>query len=465
MAIEVLRLAKRLSHRCKLMANDAAIELQGVGKRYVVYTRPIDRLLQSLFPGSRRFGSEFWALRDVSISIRRGETLGIIGPNGSGKSTLLKVICGTTHPTFGTVSTNGRIGALLELGAGFNGDFTGRENAYLSGLLHGLSKQQIDRKLSSIESFAELGEFFDRPVKSYSSGMYVRLGFAVIAHLDIDTLVVDEALAVGDAYFVQKCMRFIRSFQQRGTIIFVSHDAAAVVSLCQRALWMDHGNVRAIGSAKDLTEAYLGDTIARLQGESPSNLSPKQTVVTDRIEPNLGPAIPESLRSADSALNFLDGFAFDPNAPSFGRGGARIHDVRLENSAGRPITSINGGEIVTLLVSSKVLEPLAKPIIGFIVKDRLGQGLFSENTCTRYSDYPVASEAGDTLEARFTFRMPILPVGDYAIAVAVADGSQFDHVQHHWIHEALCFRSLTSSVSTGLVGIPMLDVNMMRKGT
>jgi len=441
---------------------DAVIEIESVSRRFDVYEKPVDRLLQAFWRGQRRFGKEFWALRNVSASIRRGETLGVIGPNGSGKSTLLKIICGTLTPTDGRVVIHGRVAGLLELGAGFNTDFTGRENVYMSGHLHGMSRTAIDDRMSSIEAFAEIGEFFDRPVKTYSSGMYVRLGFALIAHLDADILVVDEALAVGDAYFVQKCMRFIREFQKRGTIVFVSHDSGAVVSLCDRALWLDHGSVRQLGPAKDVSEAYLGETIERLQGSASGLARPRAVASSDQSLVATTTA-PDDLPQASIDRNQLRVVHFNPDAPSFGRGGASVVDVSLMDSSEERLAAVRGDEVVTLCVRARLHEDMARPILGFIVKDRLGQGLFSENTCERYAEEAVAGGKGDIISARFTFRMPILPVGDYSITVAIADGVQFDHVQHHWIHDALIFKSVTSSVSTGLVGIPMINIEMRKE--
>jgi lipopolysaccharide transport system ATP-binding protein len=451
------------------------VAVSGLTKRFQIYERPADRLLQALARGRRRYARDFQALTDVSLDVYRGETVGLIGPNGAGKSTLLKILCGTVEPSSGRVEVRGRVAALLELGAGFNGEFTGRENVIMSAHLHGMSRAAIEQRLPSIEAFAEIGEFFDRPVKSYSSGMYVRLGFALIAHLDADVLIVDEALAVGDAYFVQKCMRFIRGFQQHGTLIFVSHDSAAVVSLCHRAVWLDGGRVRAVGPAKDVCQLYLGDAIQRLQGDSLATPSAARANVPEARQQLGSPSAARAsataaqqppgtssaaLPAAGGGPNRLEGFRFEPDSPAFGKGGARVVDVRLLDPAGRALAAVEGGEVVTLSITARLLEPMQRPILGFIVKDRLGQNLFSENTCKRYTDSPCPAAAGELINARFTFRMPILPVGDYSVAIAVADGDQWSNVQHHWLHDAMIFKSITSSVSTGLVGIPMLDVVM-----
>jgi len=243
-----------------------AIEVSNLGKSYQMYERPSDRLKQMLMRGRKQYFKEFWALKGVSFQIKKGETVGIIGRNGSGKSTLLQMICGTLNPTEGEVKVNGRVAALLELGAGFNPEFTGVENVYMAASLYGLSKEEIDQRFDAIASFADIGDHIYHPVKSYSSGMYVRLAFAVIAHVDADILVVDEALAVGDAVFTEKCMRFIRKFKENGTLLFVSHDMGSVLNLCERAVWLHLGEARMAGAAKEISEAYFKYTQQEMYG-------------------------------------------------------------------------------------------------------------------------------------------------------------------------------------------------------
>ena len=227
-------------------AADAAIEVSGLSKFYPIFERPSHRLLQMLWRGRRRYYREFHALDDVSFSVRRGATLGIVGRNGAGKSTLLQLICGTLTPSAGRVRVNGRVAALLELGAGFNPEFTGRENVVINAAILGLTPAEVDARLDAIFAFADIGEFVDQPVKTYSSGMYVRLAFSVAIHVSPDILVVDEALSVGDAFFQAKCMARIRRMLDDGvTLLFISHDIAAVKAICSEVLWLDHGRVRA----------------------------------------------------------------------------------------------------------------------------------------------------------------------------------------------------------------------------
>jgi lipopolysaccharide transport system ATP-binding protein len=437
------------------MSSDVAIRAAGVGKCYHIYKSPGDRLRQLLWRGRRQLFEKFWAVRGVSFEIERGETVGIIGRNGSGKSTLLQLVCGTLLPTEGSVDVHGRVAAMLELGAGFNPEFTGRENVFLNGQILGLTRTQLDARFDSIAAFADIGAFLDQPVKTYSSGMVVRLAFAVMAHVDADILVIDEALAVGDALFTQKCMRYLRAFRERGTLLFVSHDTAAVANLCHRALWLEQGKVRMAGPSKAVCEAYLERLFESLQGKSAATEVRKPTPMNPS-----GPPVDQRLRylNASPYRNDLELANFDPSAASFGKGGANVTDVTLSDEEGNRLAWVVGGETVTLTIRAVALRPLHRTIIGFFVRDRLGQNLFGDNTYLATQDEPLSVDEGALVEARFVFDMPLLPVGDYSINVAIAEGDQGAHVQHQWIHDALIFKSHASSVTHSLIGIPMRDV-------
>ncbi len=468
-----------------MSSDQFAIRVSGVQKCYQIYERPQDRLRQAIVPrlkkmlgrGSpddvRRYYREFWALRDITFEVPRGGAVAIVGRNGSGKSTLLQIICGTLTPTAGSVEVNGRVAALLELGSGFNPEFTGRENVFLNAAILGLSREQVESRFDAICAFADIGEFIEQPVKSYSSGMVLRLAFAVIAHVDADILVIDEALAVGDAFFTQKCMRFLRKFMDTGTILFVSHDTGAVVGLCESAVWLDRGEKKLEGSAKEVASKYLEAVIESQQGESAAKLATTEAADgTPPIESRAPRRVtrfidPMPVRDArmdkinDSRhRNDLELFSFDPSSSGFGLGGGRIVDVALFDDQGNQLSWIVGGETVSLRIDCQTSEALASPIIGFLIRDRLGQMLFGDNSYLSYQDRPLAVDADQSLTASFRFTMPILPVGDYSITVSLAEGTQQDHVQHHWIHDAVVFKSHSSSVSHGLVGIPMQDIRL-----
>lgn len=440
------------------MCSDVVIRATDLGKCYRVYSKPMDRMWQ-LFAGRRRqLYQEFWALSGVSFEIKKGETVGIVGRNGSGKSTLLQLLCGTLTPTTGEIEVKGRVAALLELGAGFNPEFTGRENVYLNASIMGLSRQEISEKFDAIAAFADIGAFMDRPIKSYSSGMFVRLAFAIVAHVDADILVIDEALAVGDAFFTQKCMRFLRKFRENGTIVFVSHDTASVINLCQRAIWLDKGKVQQMGAAKNVSESYLGAFFEAQQGASA--LSEKAN--GEGRKSHQRPVIDQRLKFINQSplRNDIELFQFDVSGAAFGKGGGRITGVELADGNGRSYSWIVGGEMVCLLIWAEALHDVYSPILGFYVKDKLGQTLFGDNTFLTYASKPQMVFAGEKMEARFVFQMPILPTGEYTIAVALASGTQEEHVHHHWIHDALVFKSHSSSASSGLVGIPMLEIGL-----
>ncbi|HEL3809642.1 TPA: ABC transporter ATP-binding protein [Stenotrophomonas maltophilia] len=447
----------------EVAVSETVIEVNGVGKSYHMYERPSHRLWQALAGKRKSFYKDFWALRDVSFSIRRGQTVGIVGRNGSGKSTLLQMIAGTLNPTEGNIKVKGRVAALLELGSGFNPEFTGRENVYLNATILGLSRAQIDQRLESILAFADIGEFIDQPVRSYSSGMSVRLAFAVIAHVDADILIIDEALAVGDAFFSQKCMRFLREFQKNGTLLFVSHDAAAVTNLCENAVWLQNGRMRLSGTSQEVVEAYMTEqhVVGRREvGDAEIVIEKKQRKLASDAPDFRHDALLEAGISNRIAL-----FEFDPDnvGQEFGARGARIIDVSMTDDQGQRVGVLEGGELVRLQVRVELQQALDNLIVGFYVKDRLGQRLFGDNSYFACRDTPVSGKAGEQVVGTFVFRMPIMPSGSYMIDAAVASGDQHDHTQQHWIHDALEFRAMDETMRFGLVGLPMLTIQVSKE--
>jgi lipopolysaccharide transport system ATP-binding protein len=453
-----------------LEMSESVISVEGVSKSFRLYSSPVHRLREILWSGfaylapnglrsrlQAKGGSravEFSALKNVSFTVCRGETVGIIGRNGSGKSTLLQIICGTLPPTTGRVKVNGKIAALLELGSGFNPDYTGRENVYLNGQLLGLSKPQIDERFSDIEDFAEIGEHIDQPVKTYSSGMFVRLAFAIIAHVDADILVIDEALAVGDAFFGQKCMRFLRDFMKTKTVLFVSHDTGSVRSLCSRAIWLERGEPLEIGASKAVCDLYLQAFIEERQGKS----------AVTRLKSNYKR---QDVESVDQRLKYVNNsnlrndlqvFKFDESRASFGDRRMRISDALFVSEDGQPNNWIVGGERVRLRVVAEAFDSLKSVIVGFYVKDRLGQVLFGDNTYLTFQDAPINVSAGEFVSADFCFDMPTLPKGDYTVSAAVASGTQIEHIHHDYVLDAFVFRGEADGTATGMIGIPMTEI-------
>lgn len=444
------------------MSSEYAIEVNCLSKCYQIYEKPSDRLKQMLGRGKRQYYKEFWALKDVSFKIRKGETVGIIGRNGSGKSTLLQLICGTLNPTAGEVKINGRVAALLELGAGFNPEFSGVENVYMAASLYGLSKEEVDKRFGAIAAFADIGEHMHQAVKTYSSGMYVRLAFAVISHVDAEILVIDEALAVGDAFFTQKCMRFLRKFMESGTVLFVSHDTSAVINLCDSVVWLERGCLKAKGSPKHIAEDYLASLYEGAPIRRGGKLEKKQVQMQEKTWEQKDSRW-ETINNS-TLRNDLVVFKFDgENYSGFGHGAAEIIEVNLTDAMGNNLLQSLGGEIVELHIKIEAIENLYRPIVGFSFKDRLGQVLFGDNTYITYKSEELTFDSGKTYKTRFRFQMPILPQGDYTISTAIATGTQDDHRQEHWIHDALILRSISSSVSHGLVGIPMHMIKIEEK--
>tara|TARA_R110000823_G_scaffold295738_2_gene415523 strand:+ start:3182 stop:4516 length:1335 start_codon:yes stop_codon:yes gene_type:complete len=441
------------------MSSEAVIKARSLSKSYQVFERPQDRFLQMLARGRRQYYTEFCALRQVSFSIAPGETVGIIGRNGSGKSTLLQLICGTLQQSSGEVLVQGKVAALLELGTGFNPEFTGRENVALYASILGLDDATVAARFDSIVAFADIGEFLDQPVKTYSSGMVVRLAFAVIAHVDADILVIDEALAVGDVYFVQKCMRFLREFRERGTLLFVSHDASTVLGLCDRAIWLDCGAVKSMGPAKQVVSLYLEGLYGADPGDSQHVAMPAPVAADTPSVDSEYRDQREAIINASRLRNDIEVFAFDAQAAAFTGGQAEVTDVGFFED-NRRLGWMVGGEQVQLRINCVSAMDLDRPIIGFFIKDRLGQHVFGDNTYLSYRDSPVPVPAGRTCVAAFDFTLPRLPTGDYTLDVSISNGDQDKHHMLNWKYDVLAFRVQASSVVHGLVGVPMRHIEL-----
>ncbi len=432
------------------MSSEFAIKVESIGKNYHIYDKPHHRLLQMLARGKKTYYRDFWAVKDVSFSIKKGETVGIIGRNGSGKSTLLQMICGTLTPTAGSIEVNGRVAALLELGAGFNPEFSGRENVYMAASLYGLKHEEIEGKMADIIAFADISDFMDQPVKTYSSGMYVRLAFAVIAHVDADILVIDEALAVGDIFFTQKCMRFIQHFQEKGgTLLFVSHDMGTVMNICQSAVMLFAGAQRKAitGTAETLCKEYLSqiyDDPERHQQVKQQYVQQEQIMYLENSSKN------QILTGVEPENNLYVLSPFRADADSFGEGGATIIDVGFFAENGERLMTIEGGETVRLIIYVLANKTLVYPAIGMMIKDRLGQYLYTAGTDESFRHHHLVFNGRDNICITFQFNMPILSRGVYTINVAVAEGLGDAHIQHHWIHDAIKIEAISGSVVHGL---------------
>ena len=353
------------------MSSDLVISARGLGKAYHMYKRPQDRLLQMLYRGRRQFFEEFWALRGVDLDVHRGETVGVIGRNGAGKSTLLQVLCGTLMPTEGTCTISGRVAPLLELGTGFNPEFTGRENVYLNAAVLGLSQEEIDARFGDIERFADIGAFIDQPVKTFSSGMHARLAFSVAIHVDPEILIVDEILAVGDLAFQRKCIeRFYRIRDSGCTILFVSHDPYMVKTVCQRAIYLANGQPVAYGSATEVIDQYTVDMEAASQASNgpatPTEPAPPATEdepdPPSEPEPAEATAPPPATEEASPEIEVPAETPYENAQTIF-----RITDVRLENAQGEEIDEVRSGQTIQIRMRYKALVEQMPGQISFVM--------------------------------------------------------------------------------------------------
>ncbi|MFN0167676.1 MAG: ABC transporter ATP-binding protein [Bryobacteraceae bacterium] len=387
-----------------------------------MFDHPTERLRGLLaFKGSPS-ARDFWVLRDISFNVERGETLSIIGPNGCGKSTLLQMVCGVLQPTSGRILTQGRIAALLELGAGFNPEFTGRDNVYLNGEIMGLSRVEITRALPRIEEFAEIGRFIDRPVKEYSSGMYVRLAFSTAIHVEPDILVVDEALAVGDAVFSNRCVRKFQELRRRQTtILFVSHDLGLVKQLSDRTILLMNGAIESRGVPKDVINHYIGLVLERQRRED-----------SDPVRPGFG-----SHRHGD--------------------GSAEVASVQLLNRTNEPLLSLRSGEPCVVKIVARFVRQVQDLMIGILIRNRIGMDIYGTNT--QIENVRLGTfEAGENLELSFSFQCYLAPQ-EYTLTVALQhpDGSSLD-----WIDDVLTFEVIDKSTRAGVVDL-QAEVQWMRR--
>lgn len=425
------------------MSSEVSIEARNLSKAYRIYDRPHDRLLQMVTLGRVRRFREFNALSDVSLTVHRGETVGIVGRNGSGKSTLLQILCGTLQPSAGTLRVNGRLSALLELGAGFDPRFSGRENVYLNGAILGLSHDEMSERFDSIAAFAGIGDFIDQPVRTYSSGMYVRLAFATAVSVDPDVLVVDEALAVGDEAFQRKCVARIEKIQDNGgTILFVSHSAQQVVQLCNRAVLIEDGEKLLDGDPKTVTGAYQ-----RLVNAEGARLPVLRAAIRDG---SFVEAIPEPARVDDQTSNHhaeadtSETSWFDPglithSAIAYEERGARISEVSIYDPSGRIVNVLQAGRTYIIGYSVDFLADAERLSFGTLIKTIDGVMLGGCSTIQAPSEIPTCAKSGSRLDIRLAFEC-WLNAGTYFLNAGVQSSNGDEIFYSHRVLDAVMFR-------------------------
>jgi len=420
------------------MGEEIAISLNNVSKCFKRYARPVDRLKEILLP-SKSYAQEFWALRDISFDVMKGETMGIIGRNGAGKSTLLQMICGTLTPTSGEVQVRGRVAALLELGAGFNPEFTGRENVYMNGAIMGLSKADVDEHFDQVAAFADIKDFLDQPVKTYSSGMYVRLAFASAIHVDPDILIVDEALAVGDMFFQAKCMSRMRQMVDSGvTVLFVSHDIIAVKSLCQSCVWIENGKQRATGIAESITAKYSQDWVDTMNNTNSFTNHTNSSTQSGGTRKNDAPV------ERKCAKFCMPPLPSDTDLFRAGNGWAKFQGVDILDSYGNPLKNYcYFNQTVNIKTHIQFYEDVTGIAIGYHIRNKQGQQILGNDSFSSDTDiYTKKWLRGEQITISFTTKLPLIH-GIYSLNLLISsfkDISTFsDTFFIDWIENSYVF--------------------------
>lgn len=409
------------------MSKEVAIQIKNLTKMYKLYDKPMDRLKESLGLSRKKKYREHYALNDISFDVFKGETVGIIGTNGAGKSTILKIITGVLNPTSGYVGVNGRISALLELGAGFNGEYSGLENVYLNGTMIGFTREEIDAKLQDILDFADIGDFIHQPVKTYSSGMFVRLAFAVAINIDPEILIVDEALSVGDVFFQSKCYRKFEEFKEKGkTILFVSHDLSSIGKYCDRVILLNKGTMLAEGDAKEMVNMYRRVMVNQLED-------------IERKKEEKGEI---SVRK-----NMKEKLNLNPKVLEYGNGYATITDFAIMDDKYFVTNTVEKGKEFTVKMRVEFAEDVRDPIFAFTIKNLKGDELTGTNTM--YENSPVTpKKAGDVQQISFQQKMS-LEAGEYMLCLGCTGYAEGDFTVFHRLYDVCNITVISDKKAVG----------------
>ena len=431
------------------MAEDIAISVNDVSKMYKLYDNPMDRLKESLGLSRKKKYKEHYALNHVSFQVHKGETVGIIGTNGSGKSTILKIITGVLSPTGGEVSVNGRISALLELGAGFNGEYSGLENVYLNGSMIGFSREEIDAKLQSILDFADIGEFIHQPVKTYSSGMFVRLAFAVAINIDPEILIVDEALSVGDVFFQAKCYRKFEEFKEMGkTILFVSHDLSSIGKYCDRVVLLNKGEKLAEGGAKEMVNLYRRALVNQYDDADLEEGAENAEAGQDgQLTDGTAGEIVSKKEHAGGGRAMKDSLNLNPKVLEYGSKLGEIVDFAIRDDTGMITNVIEKGKEFSVQMKVRFQADVNDPIFAFTLKDLKGTEITGTNTM--YEHTPVKPQkAGDVREITFKQIMP-LEAGEYMLCLGCTGYKDGDFTVFHRLYDVCNLTVITDKKAVG----------------
>lgn len=412
-----------------------AISIKSLTKKYKLYSNKQDRLKEAVSLTHKKYHREFWALNNITFDVNKGETVGIIGTNGSGKSTLLKIITGVLTPSEGQVDIRGRISALLELGTGFNQEYTGIENIYLNGRIMGYSKKEMEVRVPEIIKFADIGEFIDQPVKTYSSGMFARLAFAVAINVDPDILIVDEALSVGDLFFQNKCFRKFKELKKKGvTILFVSHDISSVRQMCSRVLWIEKGEQRIFDQSSLVCDMYM-DAKRMIMNQNASENNNTHEICMQKKE---------SKRRYPRINNYND--RFDSNK-------VKIISVFFTDNDDGIVKVIEVDKQYCAHVVFNVFEDMDNIIVGFVLENDKGLPLFDINNYINQKE-TITAKSGQTIEIIYDFKLPRLLKGTYLVGAAVAQGTQESHKILTWLHSIFDLEIVNTGYNSSYIEIP-----------
>lgn len=433
--------------------DDVVIKAKGLKKLYKLYDKPIDRLKESLSIVNKKYHKEYYALNNVNFEVKKGETVGIIGTNGAGKSTLLKIITGLLEVTEGEIQVKGRISALLELGAGFNPEYTGLENIYLNGTMMGYTKPEIEEKIDDILKFADIGDFVYQPVKSYSSGMFARLAFAVAINVEPDILIVDEALSVGDVFFQSKCFAKFEKLRENGTtILFVSHDLGSIRQMCSRVLWLEKGQQRLFGDTQDVCKLYINQ-----QFINENSLKQEEVSCEMRLQ-EVGNVVLHEEKKTYPKVNISENSILSEDV--------EVISCFISNEEGQIISDLEVSEKYTIHVVGRIKSDYIDGLIfGVILENSKGINLLALNSYINNDKKVMEGNKGEILEVTFTLTLPKIIKGEYLISPAIARGNQQDNVMLTWLHGAVAINILNSGYNLSLLELEATTQLMKYKET
>lgn len=432
-----------------------AIQVQDVSKIYRLYEKPIDRLKESLSLTHKSYHRDFFALSNISFQVKKGETVGIIGTNGSGKSTILKIITGVLTPTTGNVRVSGVISALLELGAGFNMDYTGIENVYMNGTMMGFTRSQMDEKLPEILEFADIGDFVYQPVKTYSSGMFVRLAFALAINVEPEILIVDEALSVGDVFFQSKCYRRMEEIRKQGTtILMVTHDMGSVIKYCDRVVLLNKGHYVAEGPAGKMVDLYK-----KILANQMDALEEELAEMNDFS----GGMDGQEVLSGDKKPGLMkDKISVNPNRTEYGNGKAEIYDLGLFDERGNLTNLLLKGEYFEIKERIRFFDTIQAPIFTYTIKDKKGADLTGTNTMFEGADVKPVGQ-GDEYEVTFRQKMT-LQGGEYLLSMSCTGFEQGEHTVYHRLYDIASITVISNKNTVGVYDMESEVETVLRKG-